>query len=315
MFTTGEELDINDGDDERKRTIYFQPIPTKNTGPFKNQDMMMDFKDTEKVGTSTNRTKRWMEKQMNLTQTHAGAPAATLPLLNGFYLHDEAYVNSKTKYKLLHRHSYENQENAGDASDPRILREKVFEKIPWTMQFSKFFLFQITEMMGRQKAQSKKQKHKKTQKHALRSFQQQQLAATARMFDEGEFNEEYGPHTSEEERQNLDDGRYEKTIYVKTWTGRTITAKISPERTAEIVKMQVEAKTGIPTDNHQLVARGRVLMDNIPLKEYGSTGGETIKMTAKLLGGMKHKSLSPKPIDTEREEKERIRTVHRWERL
>ena len=90
-------------------------------------------------------------------------------------------------------------------------------------------------------------------------------------------------------------------------TINTITAKISPERTTELVKMQIEAKTGIPADNYQLVARGRVFMDNMPLKEYGLSGEETIDMTSKLMGGMKHKSLSPKPMDTEREKKkERI---------
>ena len=46
-------------------------------------------------------------------------------------------------------------------------------------------------------------------------------------------------------------------------------------------------------------------MDNMPLKEYGLSGEETIDMTSKLLGGMKHKSLSPKPMDTEREKKKR----------
>ena len=90
---------------------------------------------------------------------------------------------------------------------------------------------------------------------------------------------------------------------MKTREGRTITAEISPEQTTEIVKRKIEAKTGIQTDDHQLVARGKVIMDNTPLKEYGLSGGETIEMTAKLLGGTKHKSLSPKPMDTERDKK------------
>ena len=38
-------------------------------------------------------------------------------------------------------------------------------------------------------------------------------------------------------------------------------------------------------------------------------------MTAKLLGGMKHKSLSPKPMDTEREKKKgkNQNRVSKWE--
>ena len=62
-------------------------------------------------------------------------------------------------------------------------------------------------------------------------------------------------------------------------------------------------KTGIPTEIQQLVVRGKVLTDNASLKDHGLPGGETIEMTAKLLGGMKHKSLSPKPMDTEKEKR------------
>ena len=122
---------------------------------------------------------------------------------------------------------------------------------------------------------------------------------------------ENGSDITEGKYKDLDDGRYEQTIYVKTGAGRMITAKISPDRSTGIVKMQIEAKTGIPADNYQLVVRGKVLMDNRPLKDYGLSGGETIEMTTKLLEGMKHKSLSPKRMDTEREKKERIRTVRR----
>ena len=85
---------------------------------------------------------------------------------------------------------------------------------------------------------------------------------------------------------------------------------ISLESATKIVKREIEAKTGIPIDNQQLMVRGKVFTDNTSMKEYGLSGGETIEMTAKLLGGMKHKSLSPKPMDTEREKKERIRTVY-----
>ena len=67
------------------------------------------------------------------------------------------------------------------------------------------------------------------------------------------------------------------------------------------MKKEIEAKTGIPIDNQQLVVGGRVLTDNASLKEYGLSEGRTVEITAKLLGGMKHKRLSPKPMDTERE--------------
>ena len=102
-------------------------------------------------------------------------------------------------------------------------------------------------------------------------------------------NDEFGSNTSEGMYNDLNDGRYKKTIYVKTWTGRTITVVFSPERATRFMKKEIERKTGIPTDHQQLVAGGRVLMDNASLKEIGFSDGRTIELTAKLLGGVKNK--------------------------
>ena len=123
-------------------------------------------------------------------------------------------------------------------------------------------------------------------------------------------DDEFGSYTSEGMYKDLIDGKYEKTIYMKTWTSRTITAVFGPERVTKVVKEEIDAKTRIPTDHQLLVARGRVFTDSALMKEHGISEGETIEMTAKLQGGMKHKSLSPKPMDTERK-KERIGTVYR----
>ena len=160
-----------------------------------------------------------------------------------------------------------------------------------------------TGMMGWQKAQPKKTKTQKNKKHALRPFQQQQHAATAQTLDGGEINEEYGLYTSELERANPEDDRYKKDIYVKTWTERTITAVIDPESEVKNLKRLAAAKTGIPTESQQLTFGGKVLTDKALMKEYNISGGATIEMTAKLLGGMKKKSLSPRPMDTERDKK------------
>ena len=56
------------------------------------------------------------------------------------------------------------------------------------------------------------------------------------------------------------DGRYEKTIYVKTWKGKTITVEIDLKHTMENVKGHIEAKTKIPKDHQHLASRGKVLM-------------------------------------------------------
>ena len=108
-------------------------------------------------------------------------------------------------------------------------------------------------------------------------------------FNEGQYND-------------LIDGRYEKTIYVKTWGGRTVSLVTDLDHAVGTLKRQLEAKTGIPKNHQYLMSRGKVLKDSGTLKEYGLSGGETVEMTAKLLGGMKHKSLSPTPM-VDREKK------------
>ena len=102
---------------------------------------------------------------------------------------------------------------------------------------------------------------------------------------------------------DLIDGRYEKTIYVKSWTGRTVSLEVDLDHAVETVKRLIEAKTGIPKDHQHLASKGKVLKDNRALKEYGISGGETVEMTALLLGGMKHKGLSPTPMDADRDKK------------
>ena len=145
---------------------------------------------------------------------------------------------------------------------------------------------------------------RENRKHAFRS-QRQQREAPALELDDTKLNVGMDEKLEESKYNDLTDGRYEKTIYVKTWEGKTITVEISLEQTMEIAKRQIEAKTRIPKDHQHLVHKGKVLMDNTTLKEYGLSGGETVEMTALLLGGMKHKSLSPTPMDADREKKEK----------
>ena len=179
---------------------------------------------------------------------------------------------------------------------------QIFETIWWALQLLVFTLFQLLGMVGWQNVLLGQQKRGRTKKHVFRPFQQQR-ENTALDLSEVAPNDEYGSYTMEGMYKDLDDGKYEKTIYVKTWTTRTITAVFSLEKVIKIVKREIEAKTGIPTDQQQLVVRGKILTDNASMKAHGVSEGETIEMTTRLLGGMKHKSLSPKPMDTEREKK------------
>ena len=46
--------------------------------------------------------------------------------------------------------------------------------------------------------------------------------------------------------ENLIDGKYKKAVYVKTWSGTTISATISLQTTVENMKEQIEEKTPNP---------------------------------------------------------------------
>ena len=62
---------------------------------------------------------------------------------------------------------------------------------------------------------------------------------------------------------------------------------IDLERATKNMKRKIAEKTGVPTESQQLTFGGKVLMDKVLMKDYSISGGETIEMTAKLLGGMK----------------------------
>ena len=155
--------------------------------------------------------------------------------------------------------------------------------------FSTSLLFLV--MGERQNTQMTKPKQTpENREHAHRSQRQPTLQAHElynielnggmdEMLDAGRYND-------------LTDGRYQKTMYVKTRTGKTITVEIDLKHTVVTVKGQIEAKTSIPKDHQHLASRGKVLMNNKTLKDYNITGGETIEMTALPLGGTRNKSLS-----------------------
>ena len=116
-----------------------------------------------------------------------------------------------------------------------------------------FVLMRMVEWQNAHFKKIKKPKRGKTEKLVFRPFQQQQKA-TALDLSEVAPNDESGSNASEGEYEDLNDGKYEKTIYVKTWTGRTITVVFNPENTTRLVKKDIKRRTGIPTDHQQLVA-------------------------------------------------------------
>ena len=108
--------------------------------------------------------------------------------------------------------------------------------------FQKLFFSSPTNgMVGWQNANGDKQKQNGNKKPVFRSSQQQQHKATALDLSEVAPDDEFGSYTSEGMYKDLIDGKYEKTIYMKTWTGRTITAVFGPERVTKIVKEEIDA--------------------------------------------------------------------------
>ena len=172
-----------------------------------------------------------------------------------------------------------------------------------TKSDSFFSVPHILGMGGRQNTQQMKPKQMcENSKHALRS-QQQQHAIQAHVLSDTELIGGMDMKLNEGKYNNLSDGRYETTIYVKTWTGRTVSLETDLNRAVETVKRHLEAKTGSPKDPQHLVSRGKVLTDDRTLKDCNISGGEAIEMTSLLLGGTKHKSLSTTLMDVNRDKK------------
>ena len=114
---------------------------------------------------------------------------------------------------------------------------------------------------------------RQNRKRAFRSLRQQHAAPALELYDVMliEGNDTF---PTEGKYKDLFDDMYKKTIYVKTWTGRTVSLVTDLDRVVETIKRQLEAKTGIPKDHQHLVSRGKVLKDNRTLKEYGISGGQ-----------------------------------------
>ena len=62
--------------------------------------------------------------------------------------------------------------------------------------------------------------------------------------DEGKYND-------------LNDGRYKKTIYVKTWKGKNDHSRDRFEAHGGYQKRQIQVKTKIPKDHQHLACRGK----------------------------------------------------------
>ena len=220
---------------------------------------------------------------------------------NLYYHKDEVRAVAAAAILTTHRGTYTFNANTNSAGIEWGHMMKLFEMDIRTAIFSNFSISRKVGTVGWQIADYKKQKHDcQNKKHAFRSSRQQKREAPALELDDTVLIGEDGSHPTECKYEDLFDGMYKKTLYVKTRTGRTVSVEADLNRDVESAKRQLEVKTGIPRDHQHLVSKGKVLKDNRTLKEYGISVGEVIDVTGKLWGGMKHKSLSPTPMDTER---------------
>lgn len=71
-------------------------------------------------------------------------------------------------------------------------------------------------------------------------------------------------------------------IFVKTWSGKTITIVVEPSDKIEAIKFQIESKDGVPYWAQRLIFAGKTLCDGYTLSHYNVQRESTIDCTGRM---------------------------------
>ena len=74
-------------------------------------------------------------------------------------------------------------------------------------------------------------------------------------------------------------------IFVKTFTGKTITLEVDPNDSIAAIKAKIQEKEGIPPDQQQLRFAGKTLEEGKTLSDYNIKRDDTLHLLLRLYGG------------------------------